>query len=168
LVTLLLAGQTLSGVPQVSDFRLEFFDSFRTHAHLAILMDAKTRQTAVSGRPYAAFVAVDLYLQVFLNPFGDSFMDAFSTPLAAGKDGDVVGVTHETHPSLFELFIPRIKVDVCRQRAERSALLLTSLSLSRVRSPEASARPGKVHGLSARAVWIYPMRLSVTVGFRVL
>ena len=27
--------------------------------------------------------------------------------------------------------------------------------------------PGKVHGLSARAVRLYPMRLSVTVGFRV-
>jgi hypothetical protein len=29
------------------------------------------------------------------------------------------------------------------------------------------ASPGKVHGLSARAVRLYPMRLSVTVGFRV-
>jgi len=28
--------------------------------------------------------------------------------------------------------------------------------------------PGKVHELSARAVRLYPMRLSVTVGFRVL
>ena len=38
----------------------------------------------------------------------------------------------------------------------------SSLALTR------EASPGKVHGLSARAVRLYPMRLSVTVGFRVL
>ena len=43
---------------------------------------------------------------------------------------------------------------------------MASADSSRALTPEAS--PGKVHELSARAVRLYPMRLSVTVGFRVL
>jgi hypothetical protein len=41
---------------------------------------------------------------------------------------------------------------------------MASADFSGALTPETS--PGKVHELSARAVRLYPMRLSVTVGFR--
>jgi len=48
-----------------------------------------------------------------------------------------------------------------------TAFFATMASADSLDALTPKASPGKVHELSARAAWLYPMRLSVTVGFRV-
>src|SRR5690606_31131484 len=95
LVAQLLAGQALLRVPQLADFLFEFGDGFGADAHPAILEDAEAQQAALPAWSRTAFLAVDFEFEVLLDPDDHSFVDAFRAALAAGKDRDVVGITHE-------------------------------------------------------------------------
>jgi hypothetical protein len=55
-----------------------------------------------------------------------------------------------------------------RSSRHYAGLFATTASADSSRALAREASPGKVHELSARAVRLYPMRLSVTLGFRVL
>ena len=71
------------------------------------------------------------------------------------------------HSSTVGLLIAFLLVLRSFAPAAFTAFFATTTSADFLRTLARKTSPGKVHELSARAVWLYPMRLSVTVGFRV-
>lgn len=85
-------------------FRLELLLAFRRPTHFAP-HDPESEEARLSEFYYAALRLVDDELELVREERSDAPQNPLSSTLAAAEDDEVVGVSHEFVPSLFELIV---------------------------------------------------------------